>query len=39
MATKSTNPDLLFYERAAREYCESLEIAKMRAEIELLKRG
>ncbi len=24
MAVKSTNPDILFYERAAREYCESL---------------
>ena len=26
MAVKSTNPDILFYERAAREYCESLPL-------------
>ena len=26
MAVKSTNPDILFYEQAAREYCESLPL-------------
>ena len=26
MALKSTNPDIVFYERAAREYCESLPL-------------